>query len=81
MTIHLELLVAGLSVVRETWHDPPPWVAPPVKESFCVEPIAMFVTVPPVLLVDLHGKFEPSAARGLLLGLPYGGGVAMTICP
>ena len=81
MTIHLELLVAGLSVVRETWHDPPPWTAPPVKESFCVEPIAMFVTVPPVLLVDLHGKFEPSAARGLLLGLPYGGGVAMTICP
>ena len=41
----------------------------------------MFVTVPPVLLVDLHGKFEPSATRGLLLGLPYGGGVAMIICP
>ena len=29
----------------------------------------------------LHGKFEPSATRGLLSGLPYGGGVAMIICP
>lgn len=37
----------------------------------------MLVTVPPELLVALHGKFEPSAARGLLSGLPYGGGVAM----
>ncbi len=41
----------------------------------------MFVTVPPVLLVALHGKLEPSAMRGLLSGLPYGGGVAMTMCP
>ena len=40
----------------------------------------MFVTVPPELLEALHGKLVPSAARGLLLGLPYGGGVAMTIC-
>ena len=41
----------------------------------------MLVTVPPELLVALHGKSEPSAIRGLLLGLPYGGGVAMIICP
>lgn len=33
------------------------------------------VTVAPVLLVALQGKSEPSATRGLLLGLPYGGGV------
>lgn len=44
-------------------------------------PIAMLVTVPPELLVALHGKFEPSALRGLLSGLPYGGGVAMIIWP
>ena len=41
----------------------------------------MLVTVPPELLVALHGKFEPSATRGLLSGLPYGGGVAMIMCP
>ena len=39
----------------------------------------MSVTVAPALLVDLHGKSEPSAARGLLLGLPYGGGEPMII--
>ena len=44
-------------------------------------PIAMLVTVPSELLVALHGKFEPSALRGLLSGLPYGGGVAMIIWP
>lgn len=44
-------------------------------------PIAMFVTVPPELLVALHGKFEPSAFRGLLSGLPYGGGVAIIMWP
>ena len=37
----------------------------------------MFVTVPPELLVALHGKFPPSGSRGPLVGLPYGGGVAM----
>ena len=81
MTIHLELLVAGVSVVRDTWHDPPPWTAWPVKESFCEAPMAILVTVPPVLVVDLHGKSDPSGARGLLSGLPYGGGVAMTMWP
>ena len=34
----------------------------------------MSVTVAPELLVALHGKSLPSAARGLLLGVPYGGG-------
>ena len=29
----------------------------------------------------LHGKFEPSAFRGLLSGVPYGGGVAIIIWP
>ena len=39
----------------------------------------MLVTGPPELLVALHGKFEPSAFRGLLSGVPYGGGVAIII--
>ena len=43
--------------------------------------MAMSVTVAPELLVALQGKLEPSATRGLLSGLPYGGGVAMTMCP
>ena len=76
MTIHLEFLVAGLSVVRETWQEPPPCTAPPINLSVCLEPIGMLVTVPPELLVALHGKSLPEASRGLLLGLPYGGGVA-----
>ena len=41
----------------------------------------MLVTVPPELLVALHGKFDPSALRGLLSGLPYGGGVAKIMWP
>ena len=68
-------------MVRETWHDPPPCTDSPKKESFCGAPIAMLVTVPPELLVALQGKLEPSATRGLLLGLPYGGGVANIMCP
>lgn len=39
----------------------------------------MLVTVPPELLVALHGKFAPAASRGLLSGVPYGGGVTMTM--
>lgn len=41
----------------------------------------MLVTGPAELLVALHGKFEPSAFRGLLSGVPYGGGVAIIIWP
>jgi len=70
MTIHLEFLVAGLSVVREIWQEPPPWTAVPLKERVCCWPMAMSVTGAPALLVDLQGKSEPSAARGDLLGLP-----------
>lgn len=81
MTIQVELLVAGVSVVRETWQEPPPWTDSPRKESFWGAPMAMSVTVAPVLLVALQGKLEPSAVRGLLSGLPYGGGVAMTMWP
>ena len=39
----------------------------------------MLVTVPPELLVALHGKLSPLASIGLLLGVPYGGGLAMTM--
>lgn len=42
--------------------------------------MAMVVTVPPVLLVALQGKFDPSGKSGELLGLPYGGGEARTMC-
>ena len=77
MTIHLEFFVAGVSCVRQIWHEPPPCTDSPKKESLCEAPIAILVTSPPELLVVLHGKFEPSALRGLLSGLPYGGGVAM----
>lgn len=70
MTIHLESLVAGLSLVRAIWHEPPPCTAEPVKESDWGAPMAMSVTGAPALLVALQGKSEPSAARGLLLGEP-----------
>ena len=39
----------------------------------------MLVTVPPELLVALHGKLSPLASIGLLSGVPYGGGVTMTM--
>lgn len=39
----------------------------------------MSVTVPPELVVALHGKFAPAASIGLLSGVPYGGGVTMTM--
>ena len=55
ITIHVELFVAGVSLVREIWHDPPPWTDSPKKESFCEAPIAILVTVPPELLVALQG--------------------------
>lgn len=45
-----------------------------MNQSGCGAPIAISVTVAPALLVALHGKLEPSSKRGLLSGLPYGGG-------
>ena len=70
----MELFVAGVSLVSEIWHEPPPCTADPMNQRGCCAPMLMSVTVAPVLLVALHGKSEPSAERGLLLGLPYGGG-------
>lgn len=34
ITIQVELFVAGVSVVRDTWQDPPPCTDSPRKESF-----------------------------------------------
>lgn len=79
MTIHFECFVAGLSVVREIWQEPPPWTAVPLKDRICCWPMAMSVTGAPALLVALQGKFEPSAARGDLSGLPYDAGDAIII--
>ena len=41
--------------------------------------MVILLTVAPALVEILHGKSEPSALRGELLGLPYGTGVAMII--
>ena len=81
MTTHLEVFVAGVSVLREISHKPPPWTDSPKEESFCEAPTAILVTVPSELLAILHGKFGPSVLSGLLSKLPYGGGVAMIMCP
>ena len=77
MTIHLELFVAGLSVVREIWQEPPPWTAVPLNERVCCWPMAMLVTGAPALLVALQGKLAPAGSRGDLSGLPYEGGFDM----
>ncbi len=79
ITIQLEFFVAGMSVVREIWHDPPPCTADPMNQSGCGAPIVISVTIAPALLVALHGKLEPSATKGLLSGLPYGGGLPRII--
>lgn len=79
ITIQLELFVAGISVVKEIWHEPPPCTAEPMNQSGCCAPISISVTVAPALLVALHGKLEPSATKGLLSGLPYGGGLPRII--
>lgn len=50
-----------------------------MNQSGCGAPIAISVIVAPALLVALQGKLEPSATRGLLSGLPYGGGEPMII--
>lgn len=60
--------------MREIWHEPPPCTADPMNQSGCGAPMAISVTIAPALLVALQGKLEPSATRGLLSGLPYGGG-------
>ena len=70
MTIHFESFVAGVSLVKEIWQEPPPWTAEPLNDISSGAPMTMLVTGPPVLLVALQGKSEPLASRGLLLGLP-----------
>jgi hypothetical protein len=45
MTIHSEFLVGGESDVILTWHDPPPWVAPPWKLRLFGAPTV--TTLPP----------------------------------
>ena len=41
MTFQTLFLVGCASVVRETWQEPPPWVAPPMKVSGCLDPRAI----------------------------------------
>lgn len=71
--------MAGISVVRDIWQEPPPCTADPMNHSGCGAPIVICVTVAPALLVALQGKLDPSASRGLLSGLPYGGGLPRII--
>ena len=86
MTWKSESLVGSKSFVSETWHEPPPWVAPPMKDSVCFAPMG-------IVAVDLaaaytpgrclHGKSDPSATRGELVNesAPYGAGVANFMWP
>ena len=67
--------MAGISLVRDIWQEPPPCTADPINHRGCGSPIVIGVTIAPALLVALQGKLEPSASRGLLSGLPYGGGL------
>ena len=71
MTKKLESLVGALSVVRETWQEPPPWTAEPLKDRVWVEPMGHSLSTPFPLKVlaprCLHGKSDPSTTRGLLL--------------
>ena len=56
------------SVVRETWQEPPPCTAEPVKESVCGSPIFAVLAALMYLIVGaLQGKSAPAPSRGLLL--------------
>lgn len=72
MTCHLESLVGIVSLVMETWHEPPPWVAPPSKPSTLLEEpgaTALFWVcrsgVKPA--GNLQGKSAPPASNGFRL--------------
>lgn len=81
MTIHFDALFGFLSVVREIWHEPPPWTALPVNESVWLTPIGMILLIPVAsYLVSLHGKSAPLSFRGELSGGPNGLGVFMIMC-
>jgi hypothetical protein len=71
------------SVVRETWQDPPSWLAVPRKvrcNDWPTEAEVTLATVNPAE-VFLQGKLEPSAFRGEVSGSgSYGVGVFMEIC-
>lgn len=86
ITLNVLSLVGFWSYVIETWHEPPPWVALPVKARFCDEPNAMELLAPSASYTPdrcLQGKSLPSATRGELLrvDLPYGTGVFIIMCP
>lgn len=69
MTFHEEVLVGCRSVVRLIWHEPPPWVALPMKASFWDSPMGMMFCVVTSQASErsLQGKSLPSAASGELL--------------
>ena len=79
ITCHLDCFVAGESFVSDTWQDPPPCTALPLKASSCGAPIAILFTGAPAGLIPLQGKFDPSGRRGLLSGVPHGAGAVMTM--
>lgn len=70
MTSHLEALVGFLSLLIDTWQEPPPWVAPPLNASVCGTPIGMTFLAFSTSYTPgrcLQGKSDPDASRGLLL--------------
>ena len=83
MTFHSVFFVGAVSVVRENWHDPPPWTAEPRKLTSLVSPAFhsfIVVTEYESEPVALQGKSEPLLSRGLLLGWPKGTGKLSIMC-
>lgn len=66
ITLNTEFAVGAVSYVIETWHDPPPCVAPPIKESSCLDPKGIMLLAPSVSYPNLHGKSDPSSFKGPL---------------
>jgi hypothetical protein len=84
MTFHTDAGEGVLSVVTDSWQDPPPWTAVPVKLRIWAEPtdhsfMVLISYEPEPPLPTLQGKSEPDESRGELLGAPKGTGFAITM--
>lgn len=81
-SVSVESVLPEGSIAMLTWHEPPPWTAEPSKARVWVEPMGITLTGSSIVNVvprSLHGKSDPSAARGLLLSVDLSKGTGDVI--
>jgi hypothetical protein len=80
MTLKTEFSVGSVSIVTDSWQEPPPWTAVPLNLIVCCSPTAMvFILDTLNPRFDLHGNCDLVMGPLSILSTLYGTGDSMMI--